>query len=120
MRRNLMMVASGMSLGLVIGAGVGAPLLAQSFISWTKREVVPVVYVSPRPYSSDEFVAPGAGYGEGWKKSEVVPMIEVVPEFSEFVPQAHVIGVSWTRAQVKPFVEVRPEAATGNFIPARQ
>lgn len=69
---KLTTLACGFLGGILFSVVVGSPLLAQAFVSWSKREVVPVVLVEPAIGG----FAPvnGSAIGNIWPKDRVVPM----------------------------------------------
>jgi len=113
--RNFMI---GATAGLVLGIFAGAAG-AQSLITWSKREVLPVVMVEP---SIGGFVPRGgSGLQATWSKAEVVPMIIVEPTMlGDFAPKGEspLFGNVWRKEAVKPFlqVEVTP---LGQFSPSK-
>jgi hypothetical protein len=105
-------LAVGVFIGVLIGLGAGI-VTAQSFVHWTKSQVLPVVIVKPALGGSFE---PKDGSIQFWRKDEVTPMCLVKPGIVGFIPvEGSSIGNTWTKDEVKPFTRVR--YSVGNFVP---
>ena len=112
---KLTTLACGFLGGILFSVVVGSPLLAQAFVSWSKREVVPVVLVEPAIGG----FAPvnGSAIGNIWPKDRVVPMCKVKPSIGGFAPEeGSSIGNIWTKEQTKAVVIVEP--SLNGFEPA--
>lgn len=101
--------------GIVVGLLLALPLYAQSWISWNKTEVVPMVLVKP---AIGGFVAvEGSSIGNAWSKDEVTPILLVKPLIGGFAPrEGSSIGNVWRKEEVKPFISVKP--SLGRFVPS--
>lgn len=108
------------SFGIVIGFLAtllfdSAPVRAQIAQSWSKGQVLPIIFVKP---GIGNFVPEESNaIGVSWTKDQVMPVLLVKPYVTgEFVPlEGNIIGNTWTQEQVKPVVFVDP-APGGAFV----